>query len=333
MSRGRAVAVLAFAGFVLRASSLVGRPQFSGQSLSVEVRDETGHPLAGTTKVRLERQDGTLIEERETDQEGRIHFSDLPRAPVFVVVSREGYSSVRQELGSRQALRDIFISITLVKAPSPKGETPSSPQVRVKDLPMPRAARREHDKGMKYARKGLYDEAANHFQAAAEIYPQSPTLWNDLGTDYLRLQKPDLAESAFRKAMEADKGFAPVLFNLGLLYDSQKKFAQAEGVLVQFTMLEPGRWEGYSELGNIHLGMAQLSKAESDYRQALETHPPAPAEIHVRLANVYMASRELPKALRELETYLQLVPSGPFAPRAREVVQKMKADGVLAKAP
>jgi tetratricopeptide (TPR) repeat protein len=328
------IAVLGLAAFLLGPQpAWTGRPQFSGKSLSVQVQDETEHPLLGTTKIRLEKQDGTLVEERNTDQEGRIRFSDLPRARLFVVASRDGYRTARQELGSRQALRDIFISIVLVKSSSLKGKGPSPSQVSVKDLPMPHAAKREHDKGIKYARKGLYEEAAGHFQAAAQLYPQSPTLWNDLGTDYLRLQKPDLAESAFEKALEADKSFAPVLFNLGLLYASQKRFEQAEGVLVQFLGLEPSRWEGYSELGNIHFGMSEFSKAEQDYRQALETRPQGPAEIHVRLANVYLAGRQLPKALQELETYLQLDPSGPFAPRAREVVHKMKADGVPARTP
>jgi hypothetical protein len=40
--------------------------------LSIRVRDELGNPLRGVSRVRLERADGVLVEESDTDQEGQI---------------------------------------------------------------------------------------------------------------------------------------------------------------------------------------------------------------------------------------------------------------------
>ena len=166
------------------------------------------------------------FEESNTDFEGRFQFNHVPRANLVIVVRREGYVSVRERLAWRQSLPEIFLSLVLAKAAVVGGVDKRMSRVGTDYLAAPPEARREFDKGIARAQKGDYSGAVAHLKRASQLDAQFLTAWNDLGSNYLRLQKNDLAESAFRKALEINKDFAPALFNLGLLCNSQKRFSE-----------------------------------------------------------------------------------------------------------
>lgn len=325
-----AVATVCYLAAGIAAIAQVG--PFNAERISIQVRDEAGNPLRGASKVRLEKEDGTLVEESNTDPEGRLQFKNVPRTNLVVIVTREGYVRARERLAARQSLPEIFLSITLARSLSVHSER-TRPIVGTSDLLIPHKARREYDKGIAQAKKGDYRRAAIHLKSAAELYQDSPVLWNDLGSNYLRLQAYDQAEAAFRKAINVDRNFAPPFLNLGLLYNLRKRPAEAESLLVHFTELEGHRWQGFVELGNAHFGLGQLARAEEDYRRALELTLPAPPQINVKLASIYVASREFSRALEQYETYLKRDPDGPLAASVREVVMRMKADGVAGNKP
>ncbi len=274
-----------------------------------------------------------MIEESNTDLEGRFQFNHVPRANLVVIVRRDRYVPVRERLGSRQSMLEIFLSITLVKSATVKENGKGESRVRTDYLAAPPEARREYDKGIAQAKKGDYGQAVAHLERALQIHAQFPIAWNDLGSNYLRLKKYDLAESAFRKAMEMNADFAFPLFNLGLLYNAQKRYSKAGAVLARFTELEGSEWQGFFELGNAHFGLSQFSEAEGDFRRAIALNPQAPAEIHIKLANVYVASRQFSKALEEFKTYLRRDPNGALAGKVREVTERMKADGLAPDVP
>ncbi len=302
-------------------------------SISVQVKDQAGNPLRGASQVRLEKEDGGLIQESTTDPEGRVRFNDIPRESLVVVVHREGYVPARERLGMRQTLREIFLPISLAKSAALGEKTEEQMRVGTDELAMPPKARRNHAKGLGLAKKGDYERAALYLEKATQLYPTSPTLWNDLGSNYLRLQKYDLAEKALRRALETDKNALFPLLNLGMLYNLENRFTEAEDLLDQFTKREGHRWQAFLELGNAHLGLREFSKAENDYKRAIELNPQPPPEIHVKLATVYVAGREFSHALKEYETYLQQEPNGALASRVREVVERMKADGGIFRSP
>ena len=326
---------LALALLLLRSTSLgQGSPNaVNTNRILVQVLDQPGNPLRGVSKIRLEMEDGTLVEESNTDFEGRFQFNHVPRANLVIVVRREGYVSVRERLAWRQSLPEIFLSLVLAKAAVVGGVDKRMSRVGTDYLAAPPEARREFDKGIARAQKGDYSGAVAHLKRASQLDAQFLTAWNDLGSNYLRLQKNDLAESAFRKALEINKDFAPALFNLGLLCNSQKRFSEAEAVLVRFTELEATEWQGFFEAGNAHFGLAQFLKAERDFKRVLELNPQAPPVIHVKLGNVYVATRQFSKALEEFKTYLRKDPNGPLAGKVRDVTLRMKADGLVPSVP
>jgi tetratricopeptide (TPR) repeat protein len=271
-----------------------------------------------------------LLAESNTDNEGRVQFNFLPAVRILVIAQREGYVTAREPLGFRQSRADIFFSITLAKSATLKKGQERGEQVSAAVLALSPKARREHTRAMQEARAGNFQRAAEHLEKAVHLSPDSSLLWNDLGSNYLRLQKPDAAESSFRKALEIDPNYAAALFNLALLHNARREFEQAEALLLRFTDLENQRWQGFVELGNAHYGLAEFAKAENDFKRALSLDSPAPPETRVKLANVYVARGEYPKARRELEIYLNQAPGGVLAAQARAVVERMESNGVVA---
>lgn len=298
--------------------------------LTVHVRDEQGNPLAGLTKVTLQRDDGVVVEETNTDLEGRVQFENVPRANLVILARREGYLPASQKIMVRQLVFDMFLTFMLTRAPTVR-KAAGPARVRADYYASPPKARKEYEKGIEEARRGNYSRATNHLEKAVALFAEFPTAWNDLGSEYLRLHKYKEAEVALRKAMELDGKFPAPLFNLGLLYNSQRRFGEAEPLLVRFLSLEESQWEGFFELGNSHYGLAQYAKAEADYKKAMKLNPHLPSEVHVKLGNTYASSRQFAKAFAEFKTYLQQSPQGPFAIQVRNVVEKMQADGVVEK--
>ena len=54
-----------------------------------------------------------------------------------------------------------------------------------------------------------------------------------------------------------------------------------------------------------------------------------PAEIHVRLADVYTRQEAYADAYAELQAYLRAEPQGRFAAKATDVIRRMEKTGVL----
>ena len=57
--------------------------------------------------------------------------------------------------------------------------------------------------------------------------------------------------------------------------------------------------------------------------------PSPPAEFHVKMADCYLKEKAFDKAYSQMDEYLKAEPDGRFAAKIKEIMQRMKAAGVL----
>ncbi|GAB4567834.1 MAG: hypothetical protein Tsb0020_20710 [Haliangiales bacterium] len=108
--------------------------------------------------------------------------------------------------------------------------------------------------GVHYLRKKMFDEAALVYEKlVGELSVKSATVWTNLGSAYrgraaaspagdpARDELLKRAETAYKRAMTADRGYANVYYNLGLLYLDAAPFPGRSGALDELKRLGQAR--------------------------------------------------------------------------------------------
>jgi tetratricopeptide (TPR) repeat protein len=156
--------------------------------------------------------------------------------------------------------------------------------------------------------KGDAAHSITYLQQAIAQYPEHYMAYYDLGVAHFRLAHQAEAEQAFQKAIDLTKGnFALPQFGLGAILCQKNEFRQAETLLQHALDLEPGSAVGKYYLGCAQFGLNRLIEAERTVEQALVRNANL-SQAYFLLARIHLRQRNLPEALRDLESYLKLEP-------------------------
>lgn len=204
---------------------------------------------------------------------------------------------------------------------------PAAPSLS--DAQAPKRARKEYAKGVDALAANKLDQARTHLGKAVAEYPCYARPQTDLAMVLSEQQKLAEAEAAVRKASACDPGFTESYLQLGLILNQEKKFAESEAALKEGVRQAPGQWRFHYELAAAHYGEKQFAKAEQDYQRVLALNATPPAELRVKLANVYLDEHRFDKAYEQMQEYLKAEPEGPLAEKIKKVMQKMRASGVV----
>ena len=68
-----------------------------------------------------------------------------------------------------------------------------------------------------FAETGMHAEAAEALIKRAELSPDNPMIWNDLGVEYIAAAQPEKATAAFTRALKVFPEYPLPLYNLGRL--------------------------------------------------------------------------------------------------------------------
>ena len=119
-----------------------------------------------------------------------------------------------------------------------------------------------------------YDEALQFAFAGLSLKPDDPrvkaTLILRIGSIYFDFNIPDLAIKYYKEAMEEDPEFSWPHNNLGLLYQSQMKYVEAEDEYKRAIELDPEYAMPHNNLGNIYGGQKKYAEAKEKYREAIK---------------------------------------------------------------
>jgi tetratricopeptide (TPR) repeat protein len=197
------------------------------------------------------------------------------------------------------------------------------------DARAPKKARKEYEKGLRALGENNLKEAQPHFQKAVEEYPCYARAQTDLALVLSRQNEAASAETSLRKALQCDPGYLDAYAELGRLLFLQKKYSDSKAVLQDGLRRSPGSWQFYYQLGGAHYGLGEYRKAEEEYLKAESLSSAVPAEIHVKLADVYLKTSAFEKAYTEMQAYLRAEPQGRFAGKVKEIMHKMESDGIV----
>jgi predicted O-linked N-acetylglucosamine transferase (SPINDLY family) len=144
-----------------------------------------------------------------------------------------------------------------------------------------------HLLGLALFAKGAAEEALRHLRVAAERAPH-PRLCNDVGNALRATGRQAEALAWFRRAIEADRGFAEPRFNLADCLLELRRFAEA---LAAYDAILAERLAGidadfHANRGAALLGLGRPAEAEAAFRAALALaprHGPAAAQLGLSL--------------------------------------------------
>ena len=210
--------------------------------------------------------------------------------------------------------------------------------------------------GEEYYNSGQYTAALKNLLDAYKTIPDDPFLNNSLGLVYLAKNRPDLAETHFKKGLYLKPDYTQAKNNLGATYLKQKKwdlaircFKEISGNLLYTTPETP-----LANLGWVYFHQKMYKTAKTYFEKSLEIRPdfliavhglasiyietgyyprainflhhaleknPGAAILHADLAKVYEALKDVKKAKKSWAVVLKLVPE--TSPLAREATKKL----------
>jgi tetratricopeptide (TPR) repeat protein len=152
------------------------------------------------------------------------------------------------------------------------------------------------------------------------------------GAMYEKMQNLNLAEAAFRKALDINPKFASALNYLGyMLADRNLRLAEARDLIQRAVDIEPANGPFLDSLGWVEFRLGKLDQAETHLRQALE-HVRRDPTVNDHLGDVYFQQGRLREAIAQWEISLRewrLSAISDLDPVEMEKVQKKLEDGLV----
>lgn len=190
---------------------------------------------------------------------------------------------------------------------------------------VPEKARKLYEKGVEQARADDPSKAADSLKEAVSLYPNFPLALNELGVQYLKLRQVNKAIEVLKEACKLDPDAFVSRLNLGIANLEAKQFSEAEGEL-----REALKRNTNSATTNMYLGIAllRLNKFDDSEKYLLVATQANAAQLAMAnyyLGGIYWRKHDYPRAVEQLEKYLQMVPNAPDAERVRATVKDLRS--------
>lgn len=179
-----------------------------------------------------------------------------------------------------------------------------------------------------YRRKGRVDEAEQYLQRALEIDPDFQTAQLNLGALYIQAERYEDAIPILHRL--ADEPTFPdpwrALTNLGWAEYKLGRFAEARLHLDQALDYNPGYWPARLDLGILQAHEGHPLQALETFGQVLEREPGryAEAEVHYRMAEIYISLGRRDRAIEHLTAARERHPRGLWGKRSAEYLKILR---------
>jgi TolA-binding protein len=326
--RAPALAVL------LWTSSFFASAQQSEQTVTLigEIKISRGSFPPHRIEVTLETR-GAPVDVKYADDEGKFMFAGLFPNVYYVVIKDSDFQPVRERVEVRAfAGNSVVIQILMIPKESAKqagakdstsGGNPFLVDKAEYEKSYPKDAVKEFDKGNKAAQKNATDDAVRHLKKAVSLAADFYAARNNLGLVYLTAQKFQDAEQEFREVVRLNPSDSQAYFNLGNTYLLTKRFPEAHNAIREGLNRRPDSDFGQFLLGTVYSRTGNKTQAE-EVLQHVVTMNPGMSKAHLELVNLYLQQRKNAEAIAELKAFLKTSPEDPFAPKAREVLNRLE---------
>ena len=261
-----------------------------------------------------------------TDNKGRFIFPSVNDGMYTVEVEGDSslYEPVTQEVRVIHGAAPALLINLKEKPGTVRKSMPSVVSAAELDQQVPEAARKEYEKGVEFSGQRKIQDSIERLKRAIDIFPTYLMARNNLGVQYLKLGQWEEAAEQFEAAIEINSKALNPRQNLALALIEQKKYAQAIEHLNQAISIDSSSPTTHLYAGIASLGIDEIDQAERELSAALSMGGAEYSNAHFYLALVYMKKGERGPAIRELKAYLEKLPKGEKAPRARQLLEKLK---------
>jgi Tfp pilus assembly protein PilF len=298
-------------------------------SLSAQMRDPSpngrsgGHAVfgdidvggnqAGAKPIKIDltlyTESRTIIARDTVFGNGRYRFNNVPSGIYEIAAEVEGQELTRIRVDLTSPLvsdvrRDLTFELKSTRAAASKPGAISAADQYERN-PANAAAFARASAAIDAKR---YDEGAELLRKIVTSDPKDFQAWTELGNVHVLQSKYAEAENEYLRALDLHSGFFLALLNLGRAEMSQQKYDVAIEVLGRAVKLRPESADANYLLGESYLQVKKGSTAVQYLNEALRLDPKNMAEVHLRLARLYIAAGMKDKAAAEYEAFLKKRP-------------------------
>jgi Tfp pilus assembly protein PilF len=149
-----------------------------------------------------------------------------------------------------------------------------------------------------------------------------------LGDVYARKSDWANAETAYKEAIKRDEKMVEAWEGLAILYNQTKKFTEAGEASKKVMELQAAGGGGGDATSAYNMGVIlsnqrKMSEARVQFERAIQLNPKM-ADAHFQLALALMNEGKMAEALKSLEEYLVLAPTGTNADMAKSLIPELK---------
>jgi Tfp pilus assembly protein PilF len=278
-------------------------------------------------RVRITLSGGRITSQTTfTDNKGWFTFTGVSDGTYTLEILGDPalYEPVTQEVRLIYGAHPVLvISLREKETTSNKPKTNVVSAVEL-DQQVPTAAAKEFEKGVQLSNQGKFEDAAGRFKKALDIFPSYLMARNNLGVQYLKMGRWAEAAEQFEAAIEINPKTFSSSLNLGIALIELRKYAEAVEGLNQAIALDSSSAAAHLYLGVASIGTNAIDQAERELTTALSLGGAAHSIAHFYLALVHIKKAEPEAATVQLKAYLEKEPKGDKAPRAKQLLEKLK---------
>ena len=295
----------------------------------------SGRRAEGTIIVKLESLQYASLDVIP-DSSGAFSFSNLaPGSYTVIVNAGDDYDVSREAVYidtdlnlSRQGARvpattrryTVMVHLSLKMKGSTKPAVVDAALAAV-----PEKARKLYEKGVEQARADDASRAAESLKEAITLYPNFPLALNELGVQYLKLREVNKAVEVLRESVKLKSDSFASRLNLGIALLEAKQFGEAEEQLHEALKRNTNSATAHMYLGISLLRLNRFEEAEKELLVATEANAAQLGMANYYLGGLYWRKHDYPRAVEQLEKYLQLTPTAPDADRVRSTIKDLRA--------
>jgi len=304
-----------------------GKRDTSHLQVHAQVRFEDNTAAPAGVLVDLEYGDGLPCASSMSDSGGRVDF--IPDQPtVYIVRAKQpGYKEATARLDLQNTHNGYAILILKVDPNQPSPADAGGGTISVGELSIPNAARKEFDKATQAIQNHDLDEGVSHLKKAIELHNQYPQAYTMLGLVYNEQKKWKDAQGILETAIQQDPKAVEAYFQLGACLSRQTDYARAVNALNKGLELNPDAPHApaaHYEIAKSYLALGQWQDANPHAAKAVAMEPHV-ASWHVLMGNINLKKGDGQGAISEFQAYLKLDPNGPAAASIHDMIPKIQA--------
>ena len=286
-------------------------------------------------KVRLESSGGDLTV--LSDMNGNFKFQSLrPGHYTVVVEGGELYETVTEavfiesgSLSSRRMPGTVPISrpfsVLFHLRPKAQNEKVKPGVLNAALAGIPKSAANLYEQALASDATGDSEKAIAQLKQALELYPGFALALNQLGVQYLKRGQVDKASNALQTAVKLSPEEYEFQLNYGIVLLNQMKFSEAEQQLRGALRKNDRTFAPHLYLGMTLVNLKNYAEAETMLQKAATLGGDKAAKAHYFLGGIFWRAGDYPRAVDELERYLQLDPKAANAEKIRATIKDLRS--------